>query len=625
MTVDIRSLNDIEKIEETPIEQRLRGETLYETLRTTVAEHADRVAITALQSGKPLEAGKDITFAEFLQDVHRAANMLRDLGLKKDQAITDLLPLIPVGFSLKIAAETVGLANPVNPMLEVEHLAAISSASNARILVAPGKALNPEVHAKAVAIAEANSDIHTVLLLGGTDECDGQRFRSLEDMLAQYPDEEIVGGAEGNLDDVVGYYHTGGTTGVPKLAQHTQRMRVVQAASTRLLLGYNSSDSVMLGLPMFHIAGSVICGVIPLLAGARLVLVDPRGFRSPEVVADFWKMIERHKITFTICVPTTIAAVTTVPVDGANLSTLRVFGVGGAPIPRDLLYRASDMVGQQLLEGFGMTELGSVTTFQMPNGPKTVGSIGIRAPYVEAMIGQQDEDGQIIGKANANEMGILCFRGPCVMPGYLGGRAQAETFTKDGWLISGDLARMDENGEIWITGRAKDMIIRGGHNIDPMVIEEALSLHPAVELAAAVGKPDPYAGELPMAYVQLKAGKSADPEELAAFARDNISERAAAPADVHVLDTMPMTAFGKIFKPALRRDSIQRTLTGVLTADQRLGSDVFVSVESDKELGTVALVSIGKDRDIDVQDIINELLAPYPVHFKAVVASYQNS
>jgi len=238
------------------------------------------------------------------------------------------------------------------------------------------------------------------------------------------------------------------------------------------------------------------------------------------------------------------------------------------------------------------------------------------------MIGQQDEDGQIIGKANANEMGILCFRGPCVMPGYLGGRAQAETFTEDGWLISGDLARMDENGEIWITGRAKDMIIRGGHNIDPMVIEEALSLHPAVELAAAVGKPDPYAGELPMAYVQLKAGKSADPEELAAFARDNISERAAAPTDVRVLDAIPMTAFGKIFKPALRRDAIQRTLTEVLTADQRLGSDVTVSVESDKELGTVALVSIGKDRDIDAQDIVNELLAPYPVHFKAVVASF---
>ena len=618
MNVDIRSLSDIAKIEETSIEERLRGETLYETFRAAVAEHADRVAITALAPGKPLEAGNDTTFSELLQDVHRAANMLRDLGLRADQAVTDLLPLSAEGFSLKIAAETVGLASPINPMLEVEHLVAISEASNARILVAPGKALDPAVYAKAIAVAEANCNIHTVLLLGGGDECDGKLVRSLEDTLSQYSSDEIIGGADGKLDDVVGYYHTGGTTGVPKLAQHTQRMRVVQAASTRMLLGYNPNDSVMLGLPMFHIAGSVICGVIPLLAGARLVLVDPSGFRSPAIVANFWKLIERHKITLTICVPTTIAAVTTVPIDDTDLSTLRLFGVGGAPIPRDLLYRASEMVGQQLLEGFGMTELGSVTTFQMTNGPKTVGSIGIRAPYVEVMIGQCDENGQIVGKADANEMGILCFRGPCVTPGYLGGHAQAETFTKDGWFISGDLARMDENGEIWITGRAKDMIIRGGHNIDPMIIEEALALHPAVELAAAVGKPDPYAGELPFAYVKLKVGELASREELTAFAREHISERAAAPMDVQILDAIPMTAFGKIFKPALRRDAIQRTLTEVLRGDPRVGGDATASVESDNEHGTVAIISIGNHCDVDMQEVINELLASYPVHYKTV-------
>ena len=184
MTIEIRSIADVEEIEKTPLEDRLRGETVYDMLRQTAAANAGRVAITALTPGKPLENGRDITFDELLKGVNRSANMFRDLGLQPDQSVTDMLPLVPDGFYVKFAAETVGIANPVNPMLEIDHLDGIARAANSRIILAPGKALNEELYQKAVALAQANIDIHTVLLLGGGNECDGQRGRSLEATLA---------------------------------------------------------------------------------------------------------------------------------------------------------------------------------------------------------------------------------------------------------------------------------------------------------------------------------------------------------------------------------------------------------------------------------------------------------
>ena len=616
MTFEIRSLADIEKIEETPIEERFRGETVYDTLCATVAEHGDQIAITELVPDHPLEDGHDVTFAQLLGKVNQAANMLRDLGLLPDQSVTDLLPLGVQGLVMKIASETIGIASPVNPMLEVEHLEGIARAANARIMLTPGKAINPAIYEKAIALADGNENIHTVLLMGGGEECDGQRVRSLEDTLALYPSDEITGGVSGTLDDIVGYYHTGGTTGVPKLAKHTQRMRVVQTVSTSMMLGYQPGDSVMLGLPMFHIAGSVICGLIPLLAGARLVLVDPRGYRGPEVMPNFWSIIGRHNITITVCVPTIVSGAITVPVGDADLSGLRMFAVGGAPIPSEVLRRASAMAGVTLRETFGMTELGSVTTFQLESETPNIGSVGVRMPYVQAKIALESPDGSLTQEAAPNEIGILCFHGPCVTPGYVGGRAQSETFSDDGWLITGDLARIDEEGEIWITGRSKDMIIRGGHNIDPMVIEEALSLHPSVELAAAIGRPDAYTGEMPIAYVQLKPGEKADPSELVAFARSNVSERAAAPAEVIVMEKLPMTGFDKVFKPALRHDAIKRTYDRLLADDPRLDCDFDISVNNDKEAGTLATIVMATAERKAAEKIVQELLAPFPIKFR---------
>ena len=160
-----------------------------------------------------------------------------------------------------------------------------------------------------------------------------------------------------------------------------------------------------------------------------------------------------------------------------------------------------------------------------------------------------------------DEIGTLLISGPAVFPGYLRDGDNAKVWAAPGWLNTGDLCRIDRDGYVWLTGRAKDLIIRGGHNIDPQLIEDALVTHPAVAMAAAVGQPDAYAGELPMAYVALRPGTSVSLEELVAHCREHIPERAAVPVRIVILATLPLTAVGKTFKPELRWRAIEHVLT----------------------------------------------------------------
>jgi fatty-acyl-CoA synthase len=194
------------------------------------------------------------------------------------------------------------------------------------------------------------------------------------------------------------------------------------------------------------------------------------------------------------------------------------------------------------------------------------------------------------------------MRGPQVTPGYLDKRHDKGAMLADGWLDSGDLGRLDKDGYLWLTGRSKDLIIRGGHNIDPIVIEEALVRHPAVETAAAVGLPDAYAGELPMAFVQLKPGAEVTPDELREFCRREIPERAAVPVQVVPIPLMPLTGVGKIFKPALRLEAAQRAFAAALAPLKAEGATVEVTVRNDPTHGTLAVVrASGAAREVVVK------------------------
>jgi fatty-acyl-CoA synthase len=226
-------------------------------------------------------------------------------------------------------------------------------------------------------------------------------------------------------------------------------------------------------------------------------------------------------------------------------------------------------------------------------GDRRPGSVGLRLPYTEVRIADVAADGTIRGDCALGTIGHVLMRGPQVTPGYLDRRHDKGAVLADGWLDSGDLGRLDKDGYLWLTGRSKDLIIRGGHNIDPIVIEEALVRHPAVETAAAVGLPDSYAGELPMAFVQLRPSASATPEELREWCRKEIPERAAVPVQVVPIPVMPLTGVGKIFKPALRLDATQRAFEAALEPLKAERTQLTVTVRNDPNYGTVGVVQIG--------------------------------
>ena len=235
-----------------------------------------------------------------------------------------------------------------------------------------------------------------------------------------------------------------------------------------------------------------------------------------------------------------------------------------------------------------MTEATCVVSVNPPHGERKIGSVGYPFPYTDVKILHCDEAGNITKECGTDEIGEICVMNPGVFPGYTEAKRNEGLFAQPGrYLRTGDLGRIDADGYLWITGRAKDLIIRGGHNIDPAIIEEALAGHPHVAFVGAIGQPDAHSGEVPAAYVELIEGGTATGEELTAYAAERIAERAALPKHVEVLDELPKTAVGKVFKPDLRKRAITRIYTAALA---EAGIEARIDVAEDKTRGLVATV-----------------------------------
>jgi fatty-acyl-CoA synthase len=228
---------------------------------------------------------------------------------------------------------------------------------------------------------------------------------------------------------------------------------------------------------------------------------------------------------------------------------------GGTPLPDDLADNFAHKFGVPVRNIFGMTECAGVISIEPVAGERVRGSCGLRLPYTQVRAVDAAD-----APLDTGCTGVLQVSGPNVGPGYTEAPRNAGTFD-EGWLTTGDIGHVDASGFVHITGRAKDLIVRSSHNIDPRLIEDALMRHPAVLMAAAVGEPDEYAGELPVAYVVLKPGAMADAKALVDFAAQHIPERPAFPKRVEIVEALPLTAVGKVFKPALRHAAIRFALS----------------------------------------------------------------
>ncbi|MBV9456945.1 MAG: AMP-binding protein, partial [Bradyrhizobium sp.] len=315
-------------------------------------------------------------------------------------------------------------------------------------------------------------------------------------------------------------------------------------------------------------------------------------------------------------VPTVLAAALTIPPGNADISSLKFAAAGGSAIPVAVGKTIQDKLKLPVLEVYGMTETSSVHTIAYATRPVRLGSAGLPIPYSRVRIVKLDPDGKFERDCATDEIGVVAMAGPGVFGGYLNDAHNKGAFVEPGWVNSGDLGRLDADGYLWITGRAKDLVIRGGHNIDPAPIEDIMFQHPAVGLAAVVGQPDAYAGELPVGYVQLKPGASVQPGELESWVRERTPERAAVPVQIIPIDPMPLTGVGKVFKPQLRWDAAQRVFTGVLTPLMERGVDCKVKVGAHGSHGSVAVVTLSGVDQAERDAVINEvhtLLAPFVI------------
>ncbi|WP_169545139.1 acyl-CoA synthetase [Sneathiella aquimaris] len=618
ITAPFEGLKDVVAFERQAEDVWLSKNSIYEAFCQTAERFGSKTALTALPPGDPLAQGVSISFDQLLKGANQAANMFIEAGLETGETVCHLLPLSFQAFYTLIGAEAAGIVNAINPLLEPEHILGIAEAANATILVVPGSTLNEEVWQKASYVIGNLPSLKAVFVLGSGPECDGLKIFDFDEALSRQPADHVHRQEARQLDDIVGYYHTGGTTGVPKLAPHTNRMQLIQMASTGFLMGVSERDVMVAGLPLFHISGSIVSGLVPLMAGVSLVIPSPMGFRDPLVIGNYWRIVDKYRVSILGAVPTMLSALLNIPVGDADISSLRAGMTGGAAAPVEVLKAITEQTGVPMLEGYGMTEVTSFTTLQPRDGEVRFGSVGIRGPYVNVKAVILDDNGEISREADVNEIGVIVMRGTCVMPGYVQQVHNRSAFLGDGWINSGDLGRIDEDGYIWLTGRAKDLIIRSGHNIDPSLIEEALHEHPAVELAAAVGKPDSYAGEMPIAYVQFKPGATVTEDELKDFARERIAERAANPAEIHVLGEMPLTGVGKIFKPALRADATRRVFMQELSSVAGLCEGYNVHVDNHPSLGMVAQVELNDPENSVLESRIKNQLGRFTIQHQVV-------
>jgi fatty-acyl-CoA synthase len=564
------------------------------------------------------------TYAELAGAVTRIANTLTTLGVRRHDVVTLTAPNTSMLYAATLAAQAAGIAAPVNASLSDEHLTGLIRRSQSRVVVTAGPELNEQLWQRMLLVARRAGV--TALVALRPDQAHGARpalpsdgladtgvtVAYLDEMIAGQPSDRLSGDGLPAPEDLAAFVHTGGTTGAPKIAAHTHANQLACGRGIAQRTGLAAGEAALGGLPLFHVNALLVTGIAPMFSGARVVWPGPAGYRDPALYAQFWKVVQHHRVSAMSAVPTVYARLAQVPVD-ADISTLRLPIVGASPLPSSVREAFAAHTGRRLLEGYGLTEATCATTFTPPGGERP-GSVGRVLPGQQVKAVRVGADGSWTDCA-PGETGVLMIGGPTVFAGYLtdpdagGPRVSRGDMVRDGWLNTGDLGHLDADGYVYLTGRAKDLIIRGGHNIDPRVIEEGLLSHPAVTAAAAVGRPDRHSGEVPVAYVVPAGPGRFDEAELLAWARTAIGEPAARPKRIYPTAAIPVTGIGKHFKPALAADAAVRAVTEALADAGLAGMQVTAAHEDGRLVITVA--DAGPQR-------VRDALAGFPLTIRSV-------
>jgi fatty-acyl-CoA synthase len=620
--IRVATIADLEAIEKTPIQERLPFFNSYDLIKHGAAIKPDALAISFITAGEQYANPIQVTYSEFLAQVTRTANLFHDLGLRSNDVVSYILPNLPQCHYVLWGGQAAGIVNPINPLLEPSTITDICKSANTKVLVAMGEWPGSNIWEKALAVRKSLPNLKAIIrVMGPSKESEG--IYGYDEIVGRYNGHGLDSGRQIAPEDVASMFHTGGTTGTPKLAPHTHFSEVTMPLMMVIHGDLRRGEATLSGLPLFHVNGTTVTGSYPFSIGAHVVMLSPQGYRDPSVIKNFYKIVEHYKAVSFSLVPTVLSMLLQVPTDGADISSLRYGVCGAAPLSVELFQKFEAHSGMKILEGYGLTEGTCASAVNPYHGRRKIGSIGLRLPYQEMKILIVNDAGEFVREAEPDEIGSVCIKGPNVFKGYLDDNHNAGIWPKADWLNTGDLGRLDSDGYFWLTGRKKELIIRGGHNIDPAAIEEPLYAIPGVQIGAAVGAPDPHSGEIPVAYVQLQEGAELSEGDILDRLKQTVGERAAIPSGVFIIDQIPLTPVGKIFKPALRWDAIRRVYENELQKLGPLAESIELKVAEDKVHGCSVDIKVTAAPNVSEEEItskVSEVLALYTVKYNLGVA-----
>ncbi|MMZ55358.1 Long-chain-fatty-acid--CoA ligase [compost metagenome] len=498
--------------------------TLIENIERGMREYPDRIAY--------IFQDMHATYGQLYQQAKNMAVYLTEKGIGKGDHVAILLGNSPhflisyYGILLTGAAVV-----PINPIYTPKEILYIlhNSQAKAAIAVAP---LLPAF----IDMRQKLPELREVVLADGDSE--HEWTISFEKMIAY--SSEGWQRPEIEAEDLAVILYTSGTTGQPKGAMLTQRNMASNADAITEYLGVTPDDTFVTVLPMFHVFCMTVCMNAPIALGASMLILPK--FSPVEVVQSICK----HQATLFAGVPTMYNFIMQTPgVLPKDLASLRICISGGASLPVALLHNFEKKFGKIISEGYGLSEASPVTAFNPVHGVRKPGSIGVDIPGVENKI--VDAEGEDLERG---QVGELVVRGPNVMKGYLNMPEETARTLRDGWLYTGDMAYMDEDGYIFIVDRKKDMVIVGGYNVYPREVEEVLYSHPQVVEAAVIGVPDENQGEIVQAYVVAR-DESLTEEELRAYCSRELAKYKV-PHKIVFIEELPKNTTGKILRRALR-------------------------------------------------------------------------
>lgn len=608
--MSIKSLSEIEAIEARPLAEWGLPASTYDALVASANRSPDAKALSFFLTADTYDRAYTWTYAELIGDITRAANAFHSFGVAPEHPVAFVLPNLPETHFTIWGGEAAGIVLAINALLEGSQIAELLRTARARVLVTLAPSPMAGLWERLAGELTGLPDLRVVAWVDMAAYLGGQaaalppasafpfeiiNFRAA---MRDQPADRLASSRKITAADASSYVCTGGTTGLPKIAVRTHGNEVFDAWAVAKLVEEESAAprTRFCGLPLFHVNAQLVTGLLPWMRGDHVVLGTPEGYRAKGLLQRFWEIVARYRVSNFSGVPTIYSALLQTPLNN-DISSLQYAICGAAPMPASLIDAFESKTGVRVVEGYGLTEATCASSITPPDGKRAAGSIGLRIPYQHMRAVILDNENRFVRMADIDEVGVIAIRGPNVFSGYLDPIHNKSAWIEingERWLNTGDLGRQDADGYFWLSGRKKELIIRGGHNIDPKIIEEVLQKHPAVALAAAIGSPDAYAGEIPVAYVQPKPDADISEAELLEFSAKHISERAAIPKHIRVSSSLPLTGVGKIFKPALHQLEVESVIRAEAS---RVGATILaISFDRDTKLGLTSRVRVSAQR-----------------------------